>query len=80
MRREVGESRESFARRIQGLSPSFVALTDRHLAAKFSRDGAVDPQQLRTLSREVARELRAGVSWWRRWLGALLPWSWILSR
>ena len=80
VRRDFGETREAFARRIAELSPSFVELTERHLAARFARDRAVDPRQLRSLSRAVARELRAGVSWWRRWLGALLPWSWILSR
>jgi transglutaminase-like putative cysteine protease len=80
LRRRFGETRESFARRIATLSPSFVALTEQHLAAKFARAGGFDDRQLRTLSRAVAQELRAGVSWWRRWLGALLPWSWILSR
>jgi hypothetical protein len=80
LRREFGETRESFARRIAELAPSFVPLTQQHLAAKFAREGRFDDRQLRTLSRAFAQELRAGVSWWRRWLGALLPWSWILSR
>jgi protein-glutamine gamma-glutamyltransferase len=80
LRRAFGETRESFARRIAALSPSFVTLTEQHLAAKFAREGGFDDGELRTLSRAVAQELRAGVSWWRRWLGALLPWSWILSR
>jgi transglutaminase-like putative cysteine protease len=78
--RQFGETREAFARRIEGLSPSFVELTEQHLAARFARERGIDPRQLRTLSRAVAQELRAGVSWWRRWLGALMPWSWILSR
>jgi hypothetical protein len=80
LRRGPGETREAFARRIAGLAPSFVALTEQHLAARFARERKIDAGQLRSLSRAVAQELRAGVSWWRRWLGALLPWSWILSR
>jgi transglutaminase-like putative cysteine protease len=80
LRREFGETREDFARRIAGLAPSFTQLTQQHLAAKFAREPAVNGPQLRTLSRAVAQELRGGVSWWRRWLGALLPWSWLLSR
>jgi transglutaminase-like putative cysteine protease len=80
LRRDYGETREQFAARMRELSPSFSALTQQHLAAKFAHDPAVDPQTLQSLSREVARELRAGVSWWRRLLGALRPWSWLLSR
>jgi transglutaminase-like putative cysteine protease len=79
--RAFGETRERFAERIARLSPSFPLLTQRHLAAKFGREShVVDPAEVRTLSRKVAEELRGGVSWWRRWLGALLPWSWLLSR
>lgn len=80
LRREFGETREHFADRIQALAPSFSRLTALHLAAKFAPSGEFDPQTLRGLSRDVARELQGGVSWWRRWLGALWPWSWLLSR
>ncbi|MET0388504.1 MAG: transglutaminase domain-containing protein [Polyangiales bacterium] len=78
--RQFGETRERFAERIAQVSPSFVLLTQRHLAAKFSRERATDPHEVRSLSRKVATELRGGVSWWRRWLGALTPWSWLWSR
>lgn len=80
MRREFGETRERFAERIAGLSPSFAQLTRAHLAARFARQPGTDPEQLRTLSRAVAHEVRGGVSWWRRFLGVLSPWSWLLSR
>ncbi|HTU62737.1 MAG TPA: hypothetical protein VMF89_29950, partial [Polyangiales bacterium] len=80
MRRSFGETRERFADRMATLSPSFVLLTQQHLAAKFARQGEVDADQVRQVSRAVAREVRGRVSWWRRWLGALLPWSWLLSR
>jgi protein-glutamine gamma-glutamyltransferase len=80
LRRRFGETREAFAARIAALSPSFPRLTERHLAARFARDQKMDAFELRTLSIAVAQELRQGVSWWKRWLGALTPWSWILSR
>jgi protein-glutamine gamma-glutamyltransferase len=80
LRRNFGETRERFADRIAHLAPSFVQLTQQLLAAKFARQGEVDADQVRQLSRAVAREVRGGVSWWRRWLGALSPWSWLLSR
>jgi hypothetical protein len=78
--RRFGETRERFAERIAPVSPSFALLTHQHLAAKFSRDARIDKAVLRSLSRKVAEELRGGVAWWRRWLGALLPWSWLWSR
>jgi protein-glutamine gamma-glutamyltransferase len=79
-RRNFGETRERFADRIAHVSPSFVLLTRQHLAAKFARQGEADAAQVREASRAVARELRGGVSWWRRLLGALSPWSWLMSR
>jgi hypothetical protein len=80
IRRDFGETREAFARRIGEISPSFALLTEQHLAAKFARSQTIDGRQVRTLSRAVAQELRGGVSWWRRFLGALVPWTWLLSR
>jgi len=80
IRRNFGETRERFAQRIANVSPSFTQLTEQHLAARFAREPGLDPDRLRSLSRAVAQELRGGVSWWRRILGALTPWSWLLSR
>ncbi|MEY4575401.1 MAG: hypothetical protein RL701_104 [Pseudomonadota bacterium] len=78
--RRFGETRERFAERIAQVSPTFSLLTQQHLAAKFSRGATPDRELLRSLSRKVAQERRGGVAWWRRWLGALLPWSWLWSR
>lgn len=78
--RRVGESREAFAARIAPEVPSFERFTERHLAAVFGARVAGDRAQLARLRREVGHELRASVSWWRRWLGALVPWSWLRSR
>jgi hypothetical protein len=80
LHRRFGETREDFARRIAETSPSFSRLTERHLASAFGAAGAFDAEELRQLRGAVAGEVRARVSWWRRWLGALAPWSWLRSR
>jgi protein-glutamine gamma-glutamyltransferase len=80
LHRQHGETREAFAARVARLTPSFVRLTDRHLAAVFGVPRENDLQELRVLRAAVARELSGGVSWWRRWLGVLTPWSWLRSR
>jgi len=83
VRRNFGETREGFARRVASLSPSFTRLTDRHLAAKFADQASgstTDPAELEALRQSVAQEVRRGVPLWKRVLGALSPWSWILSR
>lgn len=79
LHRRVGETREAFAARVAAEVPSFSRLTERHLAAVFG-SATVDRAELRRLRAEVARELGASVSWWRRGLGALVPWSWLRSR
>jgi transglutaminase-like putative cysteine protease len=78
--RRPGETRESFARRVAPVAPSFVSLTERHLAAAFGPGRPVDSRELRDFVCAVAHELRKQVPWWRRWLGALVPWSWLRSR
>jgi transglutaminase-like putative cysteine protease len=80
LRRHFGETREAFARRIAAQSPSFERLTERHLAARFADKPVLDSGELHGLRRAVAQEVRQSVSWWRRWLGVLTPWSWIQSR
>jgi transglutaminase-like putative cysteine protease len=80
LHRRFGETREGFAARIEPAVPSFRRLTERHLAAKFGASGRVDAGEVSALRRKVAAELRVGVSWWRRWLGVLSPWSWLRSK
>jgi len=83
IRRDYGESREAFARRVEGLVPSFGPLTGGHVAAHFGAStdagevGAADP---RALFRDVRRELRAAVPRRRRVLAILSPWTWLFSR
>ncbi len=80
IRRRFGETREAFAARLAALSPSFARLTERHLAARFAEGPAIDTGEVKQLSRAVAAEVRKGIPWWKRWLGVITPWSWILSR
>ncbi len=79
--REVGETRERFARRVARDVPSFVPLTEQHVAAALS-DPARPPLagDLRALGRQTRRELRATTRWWRRLLGLLNPISFLWSR
>lgn len=79
MRREWGESREAFAARLKAQVPSFTALTRANVAARFARR-APGREQVKRAAREVRRDLRRVVPWWKRAAGAITPWSWIRSR
>jgi protein-glutamine gamma-glutamyltransferase len=81
IRRDFGESRERFGRRLAQEVPAFSALTEAYMAAVFgslARAGVqVSP---RRLSGRVGQEVRKHVAWWRWTLGILDPLSWIRSR
>ncbi|MCS6798618.1 MAG: hypothetical protein NZ898_08810 [Myxococcota bacterium] len=85
-RRRYGETREQFAARVGNVAPSFVELTAWHVAAAM-RDPATPPPRpehdrtgWRTLLARTRREIRRAVPWWRRWLGALHPTSFLQTR
>ena len=78
LRRRFGESREEFAARVGAVSPSFDALTEVHVGSAFGSRRAL--RDARALARDVRRELRRAFPWWRRALGAMNPWSWLLTR
>jgi hypothetical protein len=80
LRRRFGESREAFAERVAGHSPSFVALTREHVGARFAREPSIDRAQLRPLALAVRGELARAATLRRRLLGALNPFSWLTSR
>lgn len=80
VRRRFGESRERFAERVAGLSPSFGALTLRHVADRYGRAHGMTRVEYAALSREMRRERAAGVPLWRRLLGLVTPWSFLQSR
>jgi transglutaminase-like putative cysteine protease len=79
LRRDRGESREAFAARLAAQCPSLGPLTDAHLAPVFGSAVVTPPEELRRLARQVRSELGRAVPWYRRWLGALVPWSWLAS-
>lgn len=79
-RRLPGETPTAFFRRMERLSPTFGELTERHLRSAYGAQASRSaPGDAAALSK-VHRELRNAFPWWRRLLGALAPWSWLLSR
>jgi len=79
IRRDPGESRESFANRIRDRLPSFEPLTTAHLGAAFGGHEP-DPRQLRDEATNVRRDIRSGFPLWKRFLGLITPWSWLRSK
>jgi transglutaminase-like putative cysteine protease len=79
-RRRIGETREAFARRLAEDVPSFVALTDAHLAAAFGAGGSVSAPAVRAAFTSTRAELARAVPLWRRLMGLVLPWTWLASR
>ncbi len=79
LRRDVGESRESFARRIRDQLPSFAPLTDAHVAAAFG-GRASDSAHVREEAARVRRDLQTRFPMWKRFLGLITPWSWLRSK
>jgi protein-glutamine gamma-glutamyltransferase len=85
--REFGETREHFAERVKGLSPSFAKATEMHLSARLA-DPSLDPATRdaysltawREVLRDVAAEVSKGTKRWRRVLGLLNPASWLDAR
>jgi hypothetical protein len=79
MRRRFGESRERFAARASSLAPSFGPLTRVHLACALG--GQASPgEQVGGLATSTRREIGMRVPAWRRLVGWLNPWAWILAR
>jgi hypothetical protein len=81
LRRRWGESPESFAARLATSIPSLRRLTDRHLAAAFGRHaGDAMVRKMNEDARALKVEYGRAVPWWRRLLGVLNPFSWLLTR
>ena len=79
IRREAGESRESFATRVREWLPSFVPLTTAHIAAAYGGHPS-DPRRLRDEAANVRRDIRTRFPLWQRFLGFITPWSWLRSK
>lgn len=80
LRREYGETREAFARRVAGQVPAFLQLSDRHVAWAFGSRRRAETGELRLLANCVRSELGKVVPVWRRLLGTLDPFSWLRAR
>jgi hypothetical protein len=76
--RQAGESPEAFAARHAALMPDLAALTEAHVARAFG--GTPKPGDLAAQARAVRAGLMRAVPWWRRALGALNPYSWVMTR
>jgi transglutaminase-like putative cysteine protease len=75
-RRRRGEAPELFARRMAQLTPSLAPLADAASARRLGSSQTDDPTRSLRLAREVARELRRAVPWWRRGWAWLNPFAW----
>ncbi|MEM9597815.1 MAG: transglutaminase domain-containing protein [Acidobacteriota bacterium] len=80
LRRSFGESRESFARRLESSTPSFDRLTRAHLGWALGSGQRPAAGPLRALVSRIPAELRTHVPLWRRILGVLDPFSWVRVR
>jgi protein-glutamine gamma-glutamyltransferase len=80
LHREWGESREAFADRERARVPSLGKLTMMHLGVAFGSKMALDHDRMRSQARAVRSELARAVPIWRRFLGLLNPYSWVLAR
>lgn len=81
LRRRWGESPEAFAARLGEPLPSLTRLTHRHLAAAFGGQLPGDAASRMIEDARVFRvELGRAVPWWRRLIGLMNPFSWMLTR
>ncbi|MET0286462.1 MAG: transglutaminase domain-containing protein, partial [Polyangiales bacterium] len=78
--RKRGESREAFAGRVR--LPSFERLTQLHVGVRFGSQRALQSgkPELGALASGARSERAATFKWWRRVLGALVPWSFFKAR
>ncbi|MCB9527010.1 MAG: transglutaminase domain-containing protein [Myxococcales bacterium] len=78
--RQRGETRERYAERVAGLTPSLAALTTVHLRQSLGRPGPGDADAIDDLARRVRREVGRALPGWKRALGWLNPWGWWFTR
>ncbi len=79
--RPYGQTREEFAAAMAGVSPSFPALTARHLADALGvANAGTDPAECLRLYIETTREVTRTTPWWRRLVGIFNPFSWLLVK
>lgn len=81
IRRRPGESREAFAARLSYLCPTLANLTRAHLAATLGST-AMNAQQAdwTALNYAAQQQIKSNTAAWKRLLGMLNPFSWLLTR
>ncbi len=82
LHRKFGESREQFARRVAEVAPSMQELTNQHLALALGSQntGGFDAQRWATLRSSIANEIVRNTQTWKRVIGWVNPFSWLLSK
>lgn len=79
-RREFGETREAFAKRVAHLTPAFTQLSSSHLAARFGEKRRAGSNEIKLQYQRLKDDLQSGVPWVHRVWRILVPWSWLRSR
>lgn len=80
IQREFGESREAFAKRIQQKVPAFNDLTWKQLSVKLGGNTQIDNQQVHQMIQQVNSQIHAQSKWYKRWLRAFNPLTWIIIK
>ena len=84
LHRNYGESREEFANRVAGVAPSFRQLTNNHLACALGSDAqstaSLNTDQWKTMGQVVAKEITSNAESWKKLLGLLNPFSWLMTK
>ncbi len=78
LRRDFGESREAFAKRISEKSPAFTTLTNAHLRHALGyapQDSSA--QNWHELNKKVQLDVRGRLPAWRNLLAIINPFSWL---
>jgi transglutaminase-like putative cysteine protease len=84
--RELGETREQFAKRVARAVPSFEEATAMVLQAKLGAPAPIesspehDPVRWRVVTKGIRLEVRRSTKWWRRVLGLLHPVAFLDAR
>jgi hypothetical protein len=79
-RRDLGETRESFASRLAPSVPALVPLTRAHVGRAFGAKRLPSVADMRAMAQQAQRQAATRAPWWRRLLGLLDPTSWLRAR
>ena len=83
LRRHYGEAREDFATRCYDTLPALRPLTELHMHKSLGdKDWAstASGKDVNKVYGEFKQQFRRQFPWWKRLLGALNPFSWLLTK